>query len=78
MRPGMYDGIVGTENHHNGIHNKIAFHLMFHVVHRRLLMSAICACLDSIYPCIDDVCVRFMCALCVGVYWRNCFEGSIE
>ena len=62
MHPGMYDGIVGIENHHNGMHNKIAFHLMFHVVHRRLLVSAICACLDGIYPALM-VCTLHVCTV---------------
>lgn len=77
MLPGMYDSIVGIENNHNGINNKIAFHLVFHAV-PRILMFTICAYLRSIYPGINDVCVRFTCALCMCVYWRNCLEGSIE
>lgn len=78
MLPGMYDGIFRIENHHNGINNKIAFQLVFHVVHRRTLMFTICACRGGICPCINDVCVCFTCALCVCVYWRDCLEGSIE
>ena len=67
MLPGMYDSNVGIENHHNGINKKIAFHLTFHVVQRRILIFTIRAYLESIYPCINDVFVCFMCSLCVYV-----------
>lgn len=36
----MYDSINRIENHSNGI-DKIAFHLAFHVVHRKILIFSI-------------------------------------
>ena len=59
----MYDSNNRIENHPNGINKKIAFHLAFHVVHRKILMFGIYAYPKIIYPWINDVFV-YLCALC--------------
>lgn len=71
---GMYGSNNGIENHHNGI-NKIAFHLAFHVVQRKILIFTVCIYSESPYPYINDVFV-YLCAfyvyICVYVCVRMC------
>lgn len=67
----MYDSNVGIENHHNGMNKKIAFHLTFHVVHRRILIFTIRAYLEAfihaLMMCLYASCALsvYMCVMCV-------------
>lgn len=58
----MYGSNNRIGNHPNGINKKIAFHLAFHVVHRKIVVFGISAHPKSIYPWINDVFV-YLCAL---------------